>query len=68
MEHDVDLEDTALAELCLLPFRVERSDDDWLHVEVKNHVFRCRGGPMNLSEMVAAFANLVQGRPLSAGS
>jgi hypothetical protein len=40
---------------------VERSEQDWLFVEAKDNVFRSRGGPENLVEMIDAFKSFVSG-------
>jgi len=60
---DIDLDETDLAGVSLALQTVERGEHDWLHIEVKDRVFRCRGGPRNLSEMLTAFSNVVEGRP-----
>jgi len=41
---DVDLADTAQSGRSLPQRMLERSEDDWLFVEVKDDVFRARGG------------------------
>lgn len=52
---DVDLVGTSLAGRMLQTKLLERSERDWLFVEVVDGVFRARGGPGNLGEMIEAF-------------
>lgn len=57
---DVDLADTRHAGRVVQPKLLERSDDDWVFVEVKDDVFRARGGPGNLAELIKTFAAFVE--------
>lgn len=41
---------------------IERSDADWLFVEIQNDVFRARGGSGNLAEMIELFTAFIEGR------
>jgi hypothetical protein len=59
---DVDLAETPQAGKWLPQKMTERSEDDWVFVEVKDDVFRARGGPGNLSEMIDLFAAFVEDR------
>lgn len=65
---DVDLADTHHAGRTVRPNLIERSDDDWVFVEVKDDVFRARGGPGNLSEMIKEFALFVGNSHFSGSS
>lgn len=59
---DVDLAETPLAGRVVPKKLAERSEDDWLFFEVKDDVFRARGGAGNLSEMIDLFADFVEDR------
>jgi hypothetical protein len=59
---DVDLAGTPHAGKSLPQKMLERSEHDWVFTEVKDDVFRARGGPGNLSEMIESFAAFVDGR------
>jgi argininosuccinate synthase len=59
---DVNLAETAQAGKVLPQKMVERSEDDWVFVEVKDDAFRARGGPGNLAEMIQLFAAFVEDR------
>jgi hypothetical protein len=61
---DVDLDETPQAGETLPQKMIERSEDDWIFVEVKDGHFRARGGPGNLAEMIESVAAFVEGRPL----
>ena len=52
---EVDLVDTSDDGRTAPQELIERSEDDWLFVEVKESTFRARGGPGNLGEMIDAF-------------
>ena len=56
---DVDLADTHHAGRTMRPKLLERAEDDWVFVEVADDVFRARGGPGNLSELIKEFATFV---------
>jgi len=56
---DVDLVHTAAAGRTKEPRIVERSETDWIFCEVKDGVFRARGGPGNLVELLGAFREFV---------
>lgn len=56
---DVDLVDTSVENRAAAPELLERSENDWIFVEVKEGVFHARGGPGNLEEMIEAFRNFV---------
>lgn len=56
-QFSVDIDDTAL-EGRTLAFKFDRSDDDWLNCRCDGHTFDVACGPRNLSEAVAAFAEL----------
>ena len=57
---DVDLSETPHAGKSLPQKMIQRSEDDWAFVEVKDDVFRARGGPGNLSELLEIFAAFVE--------
>jgi hypothetical protein len=56
---DVDLAATPQAGKSLPQSMTERSEHDWVFMEVKDNIFRARGGPGNLSEMIELFAAFV---------
>lgn len=56
---DVDLAGTPDAERVIPNEMVERSETDWVAVEVKDGTFHARGGPGNLGEMIGRFAAFV---------
>jgi hypothetical protein len=54
---DIDLTETVLE---LQPFKtveVDRNDQDWMRCWVDNGVFKGRGGPKNLNEILGVFLN-----------
>jgi hypothetical protein len=60
---DVDLAETDHA-ACILPQKlIQRSDDDWVFFEMKESLFRARGGPENLSELIRIFADFIERKP-----
>jgi hypothetical protein len=61
---DVDLAETPHAGRSVPQKLIERSEDDWIFAEVKDDVFRARGGPGNLSEMIKLFAAFVEGQQM----
>lgn len=58
---DVDLVATPVEDRVAPQQLLERSEKDWLFVEVKENTFRARGGPGNLGEMIDAFRKFVSG-------
>lgn len=56
---DVDLVETSEEGRTVPQELVERSEHDWVFVEVKDNVFRARGGPGNLDEMIEEFRRFV---------
>ena len=58
---DVDLAGTSEQGRSMPEELVERSEQHWLFVEAKDNVFRSRGGPENLVEMIDAFKSFVSG-------
>ena len=56
---DVDLAETPDAERVIPSEMVERSESDWVFVEVKDAKFLARGGPRNLGEMILRFKAFV---------
>src|SRR5690349_10495705 len=61
---DVNLEDTSKAGSVVPRKLVERTENDWIAVEVKDNMFKAHGGPGNLSEMIQLFAAFVEDHPL----
>ncbi len=61
---DVNLEDTAKAGSIVPRKLIERTENDWVAIEVKDNMFKAHGGPGNLSEMIQLFAAFVEGRPI----
>ena len=51
----VALEGTPMAGAALPRRLVERTEDDWISLEVKDGMFLAYGGPGNLLEMIRAF-------------
>ncbi|MDB5213991.1 MAG: hypothetical protein JWO86_1918 [Myxococcaceae bacterium] len=56
----VNLEGTSKAESVVPRRLIERSENDWVSVVVKDGHFEAHGGPENLSEMIRLFAELVE--------
>jgi hypothetical protein len=56
----VNLEGTAKAESVVPRSLVERSENDWVSILVKDSQFEAHGGPGNLFEMIRLFADLVE--------
>jgi hypothetical protein len=61
---DVDLADTSQTGKSIPQTIIERSEDDWVFLEVKDDEFHARGGPGNLLEMIELFAAFIEGRHL----
>lgn len=59
---EADIAEVDLEHKVLPSTLIERSDDDWVLVEVKDGLFRADGGPCNLREMIEIFAAFVGGR------
>lgn len=59
---DVDIAETVHAGTSMPQKLIERSENDWIFAEVKDDVFRARGGTGNLSEMINLFASFIEGR------
>jgi hypothetical protein len=57
---DVDLAGMRCVDSIPLSEMIERSEDDWIFYEVKDFVFRVRGGASNLSEMICLFLSFFQ--------
>ncbi len=51
-----DLEGRVLARI----FR-ERSEHDWINLDITDGKFRASGGPLNLVELIQSFADFVEG-------
>jgi hypothetical protein len=59
---DVDLAETSQAGKSLSARTIRRSADDWVFLEIKDDVFRARGGPGNLLDLLDLFAAFVEDR------
>lgn len=61
---DINLAETRLENVPYTAIRLDRSDTDWLHCEVKGQRFLGFGGVHNLSEIISIFtawANVQKG-------
>jgi hypothetical protein len=58
----IDLTGTALEVRTLERVRLEESETDWLHYWVEEDRFEAAGGPTNLTTMLLAFRNWVEGQ------
>jgi len=52
---DIDLVDTDLESASFERIEVERSEQDWVHCSVQEQIFRGRGGPKNLEDILEIF-------------
>ena len=52
---DIDLEGTGLLNRHFDPVSVDRTESDWLRCTTEAAVFKARGGPVNLREMLRVF-------------
>ncbi len=57
---DVDLANTKWVNCAVPPRLSERNEQDWVFVEVKDGLCRGRGGPENLTEMIALFRGFIE--------
>ena len=57
---DVDLFNTRYESAVMAMRKIERTDTDWLFVEVKDATFKARGGAVNLIEMMDEFRRFVE--------
>jgi hypothetical protein len=57
---DVDLGETKHAGRVRSQELIQRSENDWVFLEVKDNRFRARGGPGNLAELIGLFATFVE--------
>jgi hypothetical protein len=60
----VDINLWELPELLNRPFSsvtIERTEHDWVHAKIEEHVFKARGGPKNLREMLRIFLDWANG-------
>lgn len=55
----INLKETELETKNFNSLIIERSDNDWIHCNVKNSLFTVAGGPRNLDEMLSIFYNWV---------
>jgi hypothetical protein len=58
---DVDLGETELADRAMPEKLLNRTDIDWVFVEVREGVFHARGGSGNLIELIGLFRAFVDG-------
>jgi hypothetical protein len=61
---EIDLVDTPWADISIPFSRSERSDSDWIQIEVREGKFVGGGGVRNLNEILRKF-HLIVGRPAS---
>jgi len=52
---DIDLIDTDLESKHFEAVKLERSELDWVHCSLQEGVFKGRGGPLNLKEILQIF-------------
>ncbi len=57
---DFDVEDTPMEEREFGPIKIDRTEQDWVHCKVENRVFKGRGGPLNLTEILTIFQEWVE--------
>ena len=57
---DFDVRDTPLQARKFDPVKIERTEHDWTHCKVENGVFKGRGGPLNLIEILMIFQQWVE--------
>jgi len=57
----IHLEGTPKADSIISRRLVERSETDWVDVEVKDNMFKAHGGPGNLTEVVDMFLSFLEG-------
>ncbi|MEX0961658.1 MAG: Imm53 family immunity protein [Simkaniaceae bacterium] len=53
----IDLRDTALENEAFRMIHIEKSDNEWIHCDVKKNIFEGRCGPTNLSDLLEIFHN-----------
>ena len=58
---DIELSDTYLADRPLQPISIDRADDDWVRCKIEDRVFKGRGGPGNLQELIGFFVGWATG-------
>lgn len=51
----IGLNETTLQNKEFQNVEIERSENDWIHCRIKNHVFVGAGGPFNLVEILQIF-------------
>ena len=54
---DINVAGTAVEEKPFLRIQDEHNEDDWVHCWVETGLFKGRGGPRNLRDILAAFAS-----------
>jgi hypothetical protein len=59
---DIDVVGTDLEAKAFQEVRINRSDQDWIVCSVKDGVFKGRGGPRNLEEILNSFCSWVSTR------
>jgi hypothetical protein len=52
---DIDLVDTVIEGRAFVDVVIDRSETDWIHCKVEGDVFKGRGGPGNLREILCVF-------------
>lgn len=60
---EIDVAETSLSELVVEGVLVERSENDWIHCELKDQKFRGAAGPRGLREIISVFRRHVENAP-----
>jgi len=55
----INIDDTDLEEVTLGRIKHERNDEDWIHYWVQDRIFHAACGPLNLTEALSVFRDLV---------
>ncbi|MFC5401676.1 immunity 53 family protein [Cohnella soli] len=56
---DISLVDTDIEHESFSAMEIERSDENWLHCFIEDGIFKGRGGPKNLGEILNIFRDWV---------
>ena len=56
---DIDLFETEMERIEIVPLRIDRTDNDWINCSIRDSTFVGRGGPKNLKEILNVFKNWV---------
>ena len=58
----IHLRETPLESSSLGITKIDRTDDDWFHIWIRDRVFEGAGGARNLVDLIQAFRDLVEKR------